>query len=50
EPAGGRWNLDHDNREPPPQGVRKLGAPAPYRRRAGRGGGWRCPGRRSASR
>ncbi|MFJ9722746.1 cryptochrome/photolyase family protein [Streptomyces sp. NPDC101209] len=30
-PAGGRWNHDHDNREPPPKGARKLGAPAPYR-------------------
>lgn len=33
EPAGGRWNLDHDNREPPPRGARTLGAPAPYRPR-----------------
>ncbi|MFF3724266.1 cryptochrome/photolyase family protein [Streptomyces erythrochromogenes] len=33
EPAGGRWNLDHDNREPPPRGARALGAPAPYRPR-----------------
>ncbi|MFE3991811.1 cryptochrome/photolyase family protein [Streptomyces goshikiensis] len=33
EPAGGRWNLDHDNREPPPRGVRTLGAPASYRPR-----------------
>ncbi|MFD7878967.1 cryptochrome/photolyase family protein [Streptomyces sp. NPDC059766] len=33
EPAGGRWNLDHDNREPPPAGARTLGAPAPYRPR-----------------
>ncbi|MFF2365270.1 cryptochrome/photolyase family protein [Streptomyces sp. NPDC058122] len=32
-PAGGRWNLDHDNREPPPRGERTLGAPAPYRPR-----------------
>jgi deoxyribodipyrimidine photolyase-related protein len=34
EPAGGRWNHDHDNREPPPKGARTLGAPAPYRPRA----------------
>ncbi|MER5963563.1 cryptochrome/photolyase family protein [Streptomyces sp. NPDC002057] len=33
EPAGGRWNLDHDNREPPPKGARTLGAPSPYRPR-----------------
>ncbi|MFE2327463.1 cryptochrome/photolyase family protein [Streptomyces sp. NPDC059385] len=33
EPAGGRWNLDHDNRQPPPRGARTLGAPAPYRPR-----------------
>lgn len=33
EPAGGRWNHDHDNREPPPKGARTLGAPAPYRPR-----------------
>ncbi|MEU8587391.1 cryptochrome/photolyase family protein [Streptomyces sp. NPDC048664] len=32
-PAGGRWNHDHDNREPPPAGARSLGAPAPYRPR-----------------
>ncbi|WP_328864508.1 cryptochrome/photolyase family protein [Streptomyces sp. NBC_00341] len=32
-PAGGRWNLDHDNRQPPPRGVTELGAPAPYRPR-----------------
>ncbi|MFF8946094.1 cryptochrome/photolyase family protein [Streptomyces sp. NPDC014864] len=32
-PAGGRWNHDHDNREPPPKGARTLGAPAPYRPR-----------------
>ncbi|MFC9093764.1 cryptochrome/photolyase family protein [Streptomyces sp. NPDC057072] len=32
-PAGGRWNHDHDNREPPPRGARTLGAPAPYRPR-----------------
>ncbi|MGY0489992.1 cryptochrome/photolyase family protein [Streptomyces sp. WG-D5] len=33
QPAGGRWNHDHDNREPPPKGARTLGAPAPYRPR-----------------
>ena len=33
EPAGGRWNHDHDNREPPPKGAKKLGVPAPYRPR-----------------
>ncbi|MEU2119630.1 cryptochrome/photolyase family protein [Streptomyces sp. NPDC016459] len=32
-PAGGTWNLDHENREPPPRGARTLGAPAPYRPR-----------------
>ncbi|MFF3330539.1 cryptochrome/photolyase family protein [Streptomyces sp. NPDC002888] len=32
-PAGGRWNHDHANREPPPRGARTLGAPAPYRPR-----------------
>ncbi|OII70264.1 cryptochrome/photolyase family protein [Streptomyces sp. CC77] len=32
-PAGGRWNHDHDNREPPPRGASTLGAPAPYRPR-----------------
>ncbi|MFD8959936.1 cryptochrome/photolyase family protein, partial [Streptomyces anulatus] len=31
EPAGGTWNLDHDNREPPPRGCSTLEAPAPYR-------------------
>ncbi|SFF45270.1 deoxyribodipyrimidine photolyase-related protein [Actinacidiphila alni] len=31
EPAGGRWNLDHDNREPPPRGRDTLGAPEPWR-------------------
>ncbi|MFJ3766090.1 cryptochrome/photolyase family protein [Streptomyces sp. NPDC090082] len=33
EPAGGTWNLDHENRRPPPHGARTLGAPAPYRPR-----------------
>ncbi|MFB7861328.1 cryptochrome/photolyase family protein [Streptomyces sp. NPDC056069] len=32
-PAGGTWNLDHENREPPPPGARTLEAPAPYRPR-----------------
>ncbi|GGT09866.1 MULTISPECIES: cryptochrome/photolyase family protein [Streptomyces] len=32
-PAGGRWNHDRDNREPPPKGARTLGAPPPYRPR-----------------
>ncbi|WBB61314.1 cryptochrome/photolyase family protein [Streptomyces sp. WMMC500] len=32
-PAGGRFNHDHANREPPPKGARTLGAPAPYRPR-----------------
>ncbi|QMU79851.1 cryptochrome/photolyase family protein [Streptacidiphilus sp. PB12-B1b] len=30
EPAGGRWNLDHDNREPPPRGSRTLDVPGPW--------------------
>lgn len=30
-PAGGRWNLDADNREPPPAGARRLAVPAPWR-------------------
>ncbi|MEU9701644.1 cryptochrome/photolyase family protein, partial [Streptomyces sp. NPDC047981] len=32
-PVGGTWNLDHENREPPPRGATTLGAPAPYRPR-----------------
>ncbi|MFE1807190.1 cryptochrome/photolyase family protein [Streptomyces sp. NPDC059533] len=32
-PAGGRWNHDQANQEPPPSGLRTLGAPAPYRPR-----------------
>ncbi|MET8755254.1 cryptochrome/photolyase family protein [Streptomyces sp. NPDC004667] len=32
-PAGGAWNHDRANREPPPAGARVLGAPAPYRPR-----------------
>ncbi|GAA1121622.1 cryptochrome/photolyase family protein [Streptomyces javensis] len=31
QPAGGRWNLDRENREPPPRGARTLGAPDPWR-------------------
>ncbi|KOG36147.1 MULTISPECIES: cryptochrome/photolyase family protein [Streptomyces] len=31
DPAGGTWNLDHENRRPPPRGARSLGAPAAYR-------------------
>ncbi len=30
EPAGGRWNFDHDNRQPPPRGATTLGVPEPY--------------------
>ena len=30
EPVGGRWNLDADNREPPPRKARTLGVPAPW--------------------
>jgi deoxyribodipyrimidine photolyase-related protein len=30
EPAGGRWNLDADNRRPPPKGARTLGAGEPW--------------------
>lgn len=29
-PVGGQWNLDHDNREPPPRGMATLDLPAPY--------------------
>ncbi|MET3424833.1 deoxyribodipyrimidine photolyase-related protein [Actinoplanes tereljensis] len=29
EPVGGRWNLDADNREPPPRGSARLGVPEP---------------------
>ncbi|MCS0634842.1 cryptochrome/photolyase family protein [Streptomyces sp. LP05-1] len=32
-PAGGQWNLDHDNRRPPPRGAATLGVPEPYRPR-----------------
>ncbi|MBQ1120691.1 cryptochrome/photolyase family protein [Streptomyces smyrnaeus] len=30
-PAGGRWNYDQDNREPPPRRTPTLSVPAPYR-------------------
>jgi len=30
EPAGGRWNLDADNREPPPKDAERLGVPEPW--------------------
>ncbi|MBD8870197.1 cryptochrome/photolyase family protein [Nocardioides donggukensis] len=29
-PAGGRWNFDHDNREPPPKDAETLGVPEPW--------------------
>jgi deoxyribodipyrimidine photolyase-related protein len=29
EPAGGRWNFDEENREPPPRGADTLGVPEP---------------------
>lgn len=29
EPVGGRWNLDADNRQPPPRGATTLGLPEP---------------------
>jgi deoxyribodipyrimidine photolyase-related protein len=29
DPAGGRWNLDAENREPPPRGSSRLGVPDP---------------------
>ena len=29
EPAGGTWNLDAENREPPPRGAERLDLPAP---------------------
>ncbi|MFI8266551.1 cryptochrome/photolyase family protein [Streptomyces sp. NPDC085665] len=32
-PAGGTWNHDHANREPPPRGAHGLGVPSPYRPR-----------------
>ncbi len=30
EPAGGRWNFDADNQEPPPRGARRLDVPPPW--------------------
>ncbi|MGI5206085.1 cryptochrome/photolyase family protein [Spirillospora sp. CA-108201] len=33
QPAGGRWNLDGDNRESPPEDEATLPVPAPYRPR-----------------
>ncbi|WP_343598821.1 cryptochrome/photolyase family protein [Mycobacterium sp.] len=30
QPAGGRWNFDADNREPPPRNAKRLGVPAPW--------------------
>ncbi len=30
EPVGGRWNLDADNREPPPRGASTLDVPRPW--------------------
>lgn len=30
EPAGGRWNFDADNREPPPRGTKRLDVPGPW--------------------
>jgi deoxyribodipyrimidine photolyase-related protein len=30
EPAGGKWNYDHENREPPPKGKRRLDVPGPW--------------------
>ncbi|MEU6082716.1 cryptochrome/photolyase family protein [Streptomyces sp. NPDC047108] len=33
QPVGGRWNFDHDTREPPPGDADVLGVPAPYRPR-----------------
>ncbi|MGW8681657.1 cryptochrome/photolyase family protein [Streptomyces sp. NPDC055817] len=32
-PAGGRWNLDHDNRRPPPRDAKTLRIDRPYRPR-----------------
>lgn len=29
-PEGGRFNFDHDNRQPPPKGVERLGVEAPW--------------------
>ncbi len=33
QPAGGKWNLDAENREPPPKGTAALPVPPPYRPR-----------------
>lgn len=30
QPAGGQYNYDHDNRQPPPKGANSLGLPAPW--------------------
>jgi deoxyribodipyrimidine photolyase-related protein len=30
EPVGGKWNYDHENREPPPKGKETLGVVAPW--------------------
>ena len=30
EPVGGKWNYDHENREPPPAGRDRLGVPRPW--------------------
>ncbi len=30
EPVGGRWNFDHDNRQPPPKGAATLGVAEPW--------------------
>lgn len=30
EPAGGRWNYDADNRDPPPKGASRLEVPGPW--------------------
>ena len=30
EPAGGQWNFDHDNRQPPPKGATTLGVTEPW--------------------
>lgn len=30
QPEGGRWNLDRDNRQPPPKGAARLGLPDPW--------------------
>jgi deoxyribodipyrimidine photolyase-related protein len=43
EPVGGRWNFDHDNREPPPRDGRVLAAPHPVRARRHRPGRRRRP-------